>query len=159
MPPTYSETAPDYALQRFDRPSARTDEAYAFMANRTRLVSSAGAPIQVVYSSAEGAIALWFPDRGTVMRGRWYIEERRWELLRGGVAVKTLVQPNICFDYSGGVPKIVGPEWQRTPGCSQLENVRNRSIDHRSGDIFGLSNGTARRPLGTVNPRKLDDLK
>jgi hypothetical protein len=95
MPPTYAETAPDYAIKRFEWPTVRSADAYAFIADKTRLVMSPGVPLQVVYSSADGAIVLWFPDRGTIRRGRWYIEERRTDLMRGGVPVKTLVQPSI----------------------------------------------------------------
>jgi hypothetical protein len=158
MPPTYAEAASDLQLKQFDRPGARTGDAYAFLANRTRLVSSLGAPLQVAYSSAEGAVVLWFPGSGTMQRGRWYIEERRRELMRGGVPVKTLVQPSICFDYSGGAPNIFAPEWQRSAQCTPLEGVRRRSIDQRSGDIFELTKGPAKRPLGSVDARKLDDL-
>ena len=158
MPPTYSETAPDYAIKRFERPAVRTADAYAFLANKTRLVLSPGAPLQVTYSSAEGAVALWFPGTGATQRGRWHIEEQRWELMRGGVAVKTLVQPSICFDYSGGVPNAFAPEWRRGAQCTPLEGVRRRTVDQRGGDIFGLAKDGAKRPLGSVDARKLDDL-
>jgi hypothetical protein len=158
MPPVYAEAAREGQLKRFERPDERADAAYALIANKTRLVASPGSPLQVAYTAPTGAVFLWFPESGASRRGRWYIEERRVQLLEGGKAVKASVHSAICFDYSGGVPNILAPEWQRNPLCSPTAGVRARTLDQRAGDLLGLAAGRPLKPLGPVGARTLEDL-
>ena len=158
MPPTYAVAASEYTLKRFEQPSETADAAYSFLADKTRLVLSRGAPLQVSYSSRDGAVRLWFPETGQLLRGQWHVEQREWRLMENGVAIKTRTDSSICFDYSGPVPNIFAPEWQRGL-CTPLSGVRERTIDRRDGDVLGLAGGQPRAPLGRLNVRKLDDLR
>jgi hypothetical protein len=146
MPAVYAEAANEGQLKRFERPSERADVAYALMANKTRLVAPQGAPLQVAYTAPTGAVFLWFPEGGASRRGRWYIEQRRVQLLEGGRAIKTNVQASICFDYSGASL------------CSPIAAVRARTVDQREGDTLGLAAGRPLKPLGPVGAKTLEDL-
>lgn len=158
MRPLPTVVATELQLKMFDRPSVRADVAYAFMSNKTRLVLPRGAPLQVVYTSADGAVALWFPDSGQIQRGRWHVEEKKWDLTENGVAIKTRYLPSICFNYSGAIPNIFAPEWQRGPRCMPFSGLQEYMLDRRDGDLFALAGGERRKPLGPVNVRKLDEL-
>lgn len=158
MRPLPTVVATELQLKMFDRPSVRADVAYAFMSNKTRLVQSPGTPLQVVYTSADGAAVLWFPDNGEVRRGRWHVEEKKWDLTENGVAIKTRYLQSICFNYSGAIPNVFASESQRGPQCMPLEGRQRSTLDRRDGDLFALAGGERRRPLGAVNVRKLDDL-
>jgi hypothetical protein len=158
-PPTYAVAANDLQLKAFDRPVTSADAAYTFMSNKTRLVQGRGVPLQVVYTAADGAVALWFPALGEVRRGRWHIEELKRQLMRDGVAIKTRTDARICFDYSGPVPNIFAPEWRQAAQCRPLEGIRESMLDRRDGDMFGLADGRARPPRATDAVRKLDDLR
>lgn len=158
MKPLPTVVATEHQLKMFERPSVRADAAYAFMSNKTRLVSSPGTPLQVAYTSADGAAALWFPDSGEIRRGRWYVEERKQDLTENGVAIKTRYSPSICFDYSGAVPNIFASEAMRGPQCMPLAGRQRYTLDRRDGDLFAIAGGDRRKPLGVVNVRKLDEL-
>jgi hypothetical protein len=158
-PPLYAVAATDLQLKAFDRPSVRADAAYAFVSNRTRLVAGRGVPLQVVYTAADGAVALWFPANGDVRRGRWHIEEKKRQLMENGVPIRTQFIASICFNYSSTVPNVFAPEWQRNTLCLTLDAVRRSMLDRRDGDIFGLAGGQPRKPLGPVSARKLEELR
>jgi hypothetical protein len=158
VPPLYAVAATDLQLKGFDKPSVRADTAYSFVSNKTRLVASPGVPLQVVYTAPDGAVALWFPQNGEVRRGRWHVEENKWQLMENGVPIKTRMTASICFDYSGAIPNILGPEWQRSAMCRTLEGIRQSMLDRRDGDMFDLAGGQARKALGPVNVRKLQEL-
>jgi hypothetical protein len=157
MPPLPKVAATELQLKGFDQPSTRADVGYSFMSNKTRLYLSPGAPLQVVFTSPDGAVSLWFPDSGEVVRGKWHVEEKKWDMTENGVAIKTRYLVSICFNYSGGVPNIFGPEWRRSTRCMPLPGVQRYTADRRDGDVFGLANSGARKPLGAVNVRKLDE--
>lgn len=158
MRPLPTVAATELQLKAFDQPSTRADVGYTFMSNKTRLYLSPAAPLQVVFTSPDGAVSLWFPESGEVVRGKWHVEEKKWDLTENGVAIKTRYLVSICFNYSGGVPNIFGPEWRRGTRCMPLPGVQRDTADRREGDIFGLAHGAARKPLRAVNVRKLDDL-
>jgi hypothetical protein len=157
MPPTYAVATSEFQLRRFDQPGETAQTAYAFLADRTRLILSPGAPVQVSYTGRDGAVRLWFPESGHVLGGKWHVEMREWRLMENGVAIKTRFEPSICFDYSGPVPNVFAPEWQRGQ-CAPLDGVRRRAIDRRDGDVMGLVSGQPRAPLGRIAVKKLQDL-
>jgi hypothetical protein len=158
MPRTYAASAPDYALQRFWKPDDRAPVAFALLANKTRLVAYPGVQLQVTYTTADGRVVLWFPESGAVRRGRWYIEERRWELIEDGKVAKTSINASICYDYSGGIPNIFAPEWERDPTCLATSLVQRATIDRTEGDVFGLAGQQSPRALGRLNVRTLAEL-
>lgn len=157
--PMYAVAASEFQLKSFDRPSVRAATAYAFMTNKTRLVASRGAPLQVVHTAPDGAVTLWFPHNGEVRRGRWHVQESTRQLMENGAAIKTRVTSSVCFNYSGAVPNIFGPEWQRNTLCRPLDAVQDSTLDRRDGDVFGLADGRPRPPRGAFTARKLDDLR
>lgn len=149
MPPLPKVAATELQLKMFDQPSVRPDVAYRFMSNQTRLVQSPGTPLQVIYTSADGAAVLWFPDSGEVRRGRWHVQEKKRDLTENGVAIKSRYLTSICFEYSVGM---------RGASCLSLEGRQRFTLDRRDGDLFALAGGERRKPLGPVNVRKLDEL-
>jgi hypothetical protein len=159
MRPLPTVAATELQLKGFAQPSARADAAYTFMSNKTRLVASPGVPLQVVYTSADGVAALWFPANGEVRRGRWYVQEKKWDLTENGVPIKSRYLTSICFDYSGAVPNIFGPAWQREASCMSLAGRQQHTLDRRDGDVFALTAAQRKTPLGPVATRKLDELK
>jgi hypothetical protein len=154
MPPTYAATAPEGVLKAFERPAEGADVAYAFLANKTRLLSGPGVPLQVSYTAPDGAVVLWHLGTGALHRGKWMIEERRRELIENGVAVKTRADASICFDYGGS---ILAPEWQRGL-CLPMSLLRKTATDRREGDVLGLAKGAPPPLGGPRNIRSLNDL-
>jgi hypothetical protein len=128
------------------------------MSNKTRLVASPGTPLQVIYTSPDGTAALWFPHNGEVRHGRWHVQDKKWDLTENGVAIKTRHLTSICFNYSGTIPSILGPEALRNTSCLSLAGRQSFTLDRRDGDTFGLVGSQRRKPLGAVNIRKLDEL-
>jgi hypothetical protein len=155
MPPTYAATAPEGVLKGFERSGDDAAAAYAFLANKTRLLNAPGVPLQVSYTAPDGNVVLWVLGPGTLHRGKWIIEERRRQLMENGVAVKTRADAAVCFDYAGG--NILAPEWQRGT-CLPLSLLRRTQLDRREGDVLGLTKGQPQPLSGPRNIRSLNDL-
>lgn len=100
---------------------------------------------QVSYSTADGRIYLWYPGNPQVLQGRWQACEYSYTVRTGGAfGGQALATYGImCFEYGPGTfnpaTKRSGDNWE----CGPAGALQRRSVEARSGDVFGLATRTA----------------
>jgi len=102
--------------------------------NRTFIVVQRGHGVYVEYTAPDGRVYLWYPRNGGVVRGYWGLQGYNHPILGREV-------DQVCFSYRGAVNPVTGV--YNPNECIRTEDTLGdvSTIDSRSGDPFGLSEG------------------
>ncbi|MBK8630134.1 MAG: hypothetical protein IPN84_07975 [Sphingomonadales bacterium] len=99
------------------------------LTDTTSIVYQRGHGVYVEYTAADGAVLMWYPYNGNVVRGRW------------GIQADASGTPRACFHYSNAVNPVTGV-FEPTECVSPVQTLsRNVVLSERKGDVFNLSSG------------------
>jgi hypothetical protein len=121
-------------------PEQQGESMTALVNDRTIIYYQQGHGVYVEYTAADGRLFMWYPRNGGVVRGTW--------------GLRAMSGPKLCYQYRNSVHGVTGeyepneciPPEQKLVGASVL--------DSRSGDPFGLAQGTIPYPK---SPRDVPD--
>lgn len=99
------------------------------LTDTTSIVWQRGHGVYVEYTAADGAVLMWYPYNGNVVKGRW------------GIQADSSGTPRACFHYSNAVNPVTGV-FEPTECVSPMQTLsRNVVLSERKGDAFNLSSG------------------
>lgn len=113
-------------------PEQQGEAMTALVTDRTIIYYQQGHGVYVEYTSADGRLFMWYPRNGGVVRGTW--------------GLRTMDGPRLCYQYRNAVHGVTG-EYEPNECIAPGQKLVGASVlASRSGDPFGLAQGTIPYP-------------
>lgn len=131
-------------------------EARSALSNKTRLILTPAHGPQIIYTTTDGQLYLWFPGSDIIVGGTWQIEEPQYRKRltnREGVSEFEAPLPMYCYEYrASGYNPVTGMRSSKK-SCEVAARTKAATVETANGDIFGLAQQVA---VPFVLPRNLD---
>lgn len=131
-------------------------EARSALSNKTRMILTPAHGPQIIYTTTDGQLYLWFPGSDIIVGGTWQIEEPQYRkrlTSREGVSEFEAPMPMYCYEYrASGYNPVTGMRSSKK-SCEVAARTKAATVEAANGDIFGLAQQVA---VPFVLPRNLD---